>query len=179
MILPALPLLFAPPLLVATPAPAQAPAADTMRRRARRAARGVRGLEQPPAARRRRRPAQRAGAGDRTRGRPVAASAGARPAGRALGKPPASDAAAGLAMFQVARPGTYRIALGTPAWIDVVRAGQPLAAMAHGHGPACSGIRKIVDFRLRPGRYVLQVSGGGTSPVPIMIVHAAGTGGQA
>jgi hypothetical protein len=29
---------------------------------------------------------------------------------------------AGLALFQVARPGTYRVALGNAAWIDVVRA---------------------------------------------------------
>lgn len=89
------------------------------------------------------------------------------------GKPPAADAAAGLAMFQVAHAGTYRVALGTPTWVDVVRAGTALPAQAHGHGPACTGIRKIVDFRLKPGRYVLQLSGGGATTVPVLIVRGA------
>jgi hypothetical protein len=79
---------------------------------------------------------------------------------------------AGLALFQVARPGTYRVALGDAAWIDVVRAGRALAASAHGHGPACSGIRKMVDFQLEPGRYVLQLSGTKASSLPVMIARA-------
>lgn len=95
------------------------------------------------------------------------------------GKPPVADTSAGLAMFQLVRPGTYRIALGTPAWIDVVRAGQALPSLAHGHGPACSGIRKIVDFRLQPGRYVIQLSGGGAAVAPILIAEAAAKGGPA
>ena len=58
------------------------------------------------------------------------------------------------------------------AWVDVVRAGRALASSAHGHGPACTGIRKIVDFRLQPGRYVLQVSGGTSASVPVLIARA-------
>ena len=72
-------------------------------------------------------------------------------------------------MFQVARAGTYRVALGTSAWIDVVRAGRALPSQAHGHGPACTGIRKIVDFRLTPGRYVLQLSGTMATTLPVLI----------
>jgi hypothetical protein len=79
---------------------------------------------------------------------------------------------AGLALFQVARPGTYRVALGNAAWIDVVRAGRALAASAHGHGPACTGIRKMVDFKLEPGRYVLQLSGTKAASLPVMIARA-------
>ncbi|WP_258046302.1 hypothetical protein [Sphingomonas folli] len=79
---------------------------------------------------------------------------------------------AGLALFQIARAGTYRVALGDAAWIDVVRAGRALAASAHGHGPACSGIRKMVDFQLGPGRYVLQLSGTKASSLPVMIARA-------
>jgi hypothetical protein len=92
------------------------------------------------------------------------------------GKVPAADASAGLAMFQVAHAGTYRVALGGPAWVDVVRAGKPMAAVAHGHGPACTGIRKIVDFRLRPGRYVLQLSGGGMASLPVLIAQGPNKG---
>ncbi|TCP37038.1 hypothetical protein [Sphingomonas sp. BK235] len=78
---------------------------------------------------------------------------------------------AGLALFQVARPGTYRVALGDAAWIDVVRAGHALTASAHGHGPACSGIRKMVDFQLEPGRYVLQLSGTRATSLPVLIAR--------
>ncbi|VXD04163.1 homogentisate 1,2-dioxygenase [Sphingomonas sp. 8AM] len=79
---------------------------------------------------------------------------------------------AGVALFQVTRPGTYRIALGGPAWIEVVRGGRPLPATAQGHGPACSGIRKIVDYRLAPGRYVLQLTGAATNTLPVLIAPA-------
>lgn len=79
----------------------------------------------------------------------------------------------GLAMFQIARAGTYRVALGAPAWIDVVRQGRVLPSVAHGHGPTCTGIRKIVDFRLRPGRYVLQLTGATAPTLPVLIARKA------
>ncbi|PZQ60427.1 MAG: hypothetical protein DI544_08410 [Sphingomonas taxi] len=79
---------------------------------------------------------------------------------------------AGLALFQVTEPGTYRVALGAPAWIDVVRAGRTLPSVAHGHGPMCTGIRKIVDFRLTPGRYVLQLTGAQATALPVMIARS-------
>lgn len=88
-------------------------------------------------------------------------------------KPTEPGATAGLALFQVTRAGTYRIALGSAAWIDVVRSGKPVASAAHGHGPACTGIRKIVDFRLTPGRYVLQLTGTQAPSVPVLIARAA------
>lgn len=79
---------------------------------------------------------------------------------------------AGLALFQVTRGGTYRVALGGAAWIDVVRAGRTLPSVAHGHGPICTGIRKIVDFRLTPGRYVLQLSGSAAAALPVLIARS-------
>lgn len=79
---------------------------------------------------------------------------------------------AGMALFQVTRPGTYRIALGAPAWIEVVRSGRALPSAAHSHGPACSGIRKIVDYRLAPGRYVLQLTGAAANTLPVLIAPA-------
>lgn len=78
----------------------------------------------------------------------------------------------GIAMFQVTHAGTYRVALGSGAWIEVIQARKSLTSTAHGHGPMCTGIRKIVDFRLKPGRYVLQLSGSPTPVIPVLIVHA-------
>lgn len=84
-------------------------------------------------------------------------------------KPGTPTSHGGLASFTVAKPGTYRVALGAAAWIDVVRDGKALASVAHGHGPACSGVRKMVNFKLTPGRYLLQVAGNADPVIPVMI----------
>lgn len=74
------------------------------------------------------------------------------------GKPGTADSFAGLVALEVTRAGVWRVALGKAAWVDVVRDGVSVASTGHGHGPACTGIRKIVDFPLQPGRYVIQLS---------------------
>lgn len=84
-------------------------------------------------------------------------------------KPGGSVSHGGLFTFTVATPGRYRIALGSAAWIDVLADGKPATSVAHGHGPACTGIRKMVDFDLGAGRYVLQVAGNGTADLPLMV----------
>lgn len=77
----------------------------------------------------------------------------------------------GIAAVSVSDPGTYRVALGSAPWVDVVRDGTALESIAHGHGPACSGIHKVVDFTLTPGRYFVTISGNETADVPIMIAR--------
>lgn len=63
------------------------------------------------------------------------------------------------ATVRIRKAGTYGIALDQPGWIDVTPArGKPLQSTAHGHGPECSTIRKIVRYRLRPGTYRIEVS---------------------
>ena len=87
-----------------------------------------------------------------------------------LPKPAAEGSYAGLFTLSVVTAGTYSIALSNGAWIDVVpEAGAALTSVAHGHGPACTTIHKVVDFALQPGAYVVQVSGAQTSPVVIGI----------
>jgi hypothetical protein len=63
----------------------------------------------------------------------------------------------GLVELTIAEAGTYRVALGTGAWIDLVRDGKAIESSAHGHGSIC-GVRKIVEFPLQPGKYVLALS---------------------
>jgi hypothetical protein len=75
----------------------------------------------------------------------------------------------GLFSLTVPAAGTYVVALGAGAWIDVLKDGAPLASVSHGHGPACSTVRKIVGFDLPPGRYVVQISGAGPAQLPIMV----------
>lgn len=66
-----------------------------------------------------------------------------------------------LRTIKVSRPGTYGIALDQKGWIDLYRAGNRTALVStkHGHGPDCSGIRKIVRYALTPGEYRVMVTG--------------------
>lgn len=86
-------------------------------------------------------------------------------------KPGDPASSGGLFAFAVPVAGRYRVALGSGAWIDVVRDGNAVASAAHGHGPDCSGIRKMVDFDLRPGRYLLQISGNAGPTLPLLIAR--------
>lgn len=68
----------------------------------------------------------------------------------------------GMFMFDVPAAGTYRVMLGSRAWLDVVQDGKTILSSGHHHGPACSGIGKMVDFPLAAGRAVIEVSGSGS-----------------
>ncbi len=86
-------------------------------------------------------------------------------------KPGGSVDYGGLFDFTVERQGTYRVALGSGAWIDVLKGKSPVSSTAHGHGPDCSGIRKMVDFPLTPGRYTLQVAASGEPMLTLLIAE--------
>ncbi len=96
---------------------------------------------------------------------------GAVPLAFPLGKPAQPRDHGGLATVHVAIAGTYRIGLGTRAWIDVVRDGKPVASIAHKMGEPCSGIAKMVDFRLAPGAYTVQLSAAADPSVRIAITR--------
>jgi hypothetical protein len=68
--------------------------------------------------------------------------------------------------------GTYRVALDAPAWIDMIEDGKPIDSTAHSRGPECSGIRKIVDFSLKPGDHVLRLSKGALPTIAVLVVPA-------
>lgn len=86
-------------------------------------------------------------------------------------KPGGSVSYGGLFGFEVKQEGTYRIALGSGAWIDVLKGKKAIASSAHGHGPDCSGIRKMVDFPLKSGRYTLQIAANGQPQLPLLITR--------
>jgi hypothetical protein len=75
-------------------------------------------------------------------------------------------------MFQLAikQAGIYRVAISDHAWIDVVSQGKNVQSTSHGRGPACSGIRKMVDYRLKSGTYTLQLSAGEQDQLAILVV---------
>lgn len=76
----------------------------------------------------------------------------------------------GSLALNVVRSGTYRVVLSDPAWIDVMSEGGALTSTGHGHGPPCSGIRKIVAFALHPGDYTVRISKSRVANVRIMVV---------
>ena len=75
--------------------------------------------------------------------------------------------------FKVETAGRYGIALDQRGWIDVlpgVTGGEALKSVAHGHGPECSTIRKIVRFDLKPGLYRRYVTGLDKPAAKVMLV---------
>lgn len=93
-------------------------------------------------------------------------------------RPDAGAGKAGMIAFDIGKAGVYRVALSAGPWIEVVHDGKTAKSVAHGHGPACSTIRKIVDFQLTPGRYILQLTASDTPEVTAMIAPAAGTAAE-
>jgi hypothetical protein len=83
---------------------------------------------------------------------------------------PAPDSFALDTTFSVMTAGTYRVALSAGAWIDMIHNGKVIASVAHTEGPACSGIRKIVDFPLTPGSYTLQLSGAKSATMTVLVM---------
>ncbi|MBY0519717.1 MAG: hypothetical protein K2P79_04750, partial [Sphingomonas sp.] len=76
---------------------------------------------------------------------------------------------AAIVAIEIARAGTYSVALGDAAWVDIVQDGKPITSTGHEHGPPCSGIRKIVRFTLAPGRYALHLSGMKAATIDVLI----------
>ena len=76
----------------------------------------------------------------------------------ALARPAKGGTFGGYFPIEIARAGRYRVALSETAWLDLVQKGERLKPADHAHGPACSGIAKIVGYDLQPGRYWLQLS---------------------
>lgn len=78
--------------------------------------------------------------------------------------------AGGMVPIVVDRAGRLVVALDAGAWIDLVRDGAIVKSAAHGHGPACSGIRKMVEYDVTPGRYLLQISNAPAQSIRAMAV---------
>ena len=76
----------------------------------------------------------------------------------------------GLVPIEVKTAGRLVVALDAGAWIDLVRDAKFVPSAKHGHGPACSGIRKMVEFDVTPGRYVLQISSAPADSIRAMAV---------
>lgn len=86
-------------------------------------------------------------------------------------KPGGSVSYGGLVGLTITEPGTFRVALDSAAWIDMVKDGEAVASIRHGHGPDCTGIRKMVDFPLQPGSYTLQIAANGAPELRLLVAR--------
>jgi hypothetical protein len=86
-------------------------------------------------------------------------------------KPGGSVSYSGLYEIRVTDAGNYQVSLSTPAWIDVVSGKAFVESNAHAPGPACSTLKKTVVFPLKPGRYILEISGNGEQALPFMVTR--------
>lgn len=82
---------------------------------------------------------------------------------------PKPNTRGGVAKFKIDAAGTYQVGISDRSWIDVVGSKGPVTSIGHGHGPACSGITKIVRFKLSPGDYTLQLSGSTEPEAKVLI----------
>jgi hypothetical protein len=86
-------------------------------------------------------------------------------------KPDSPKNHGGLFQFTVDRDGAYAVALGAPAKIDLLKDKTAIAPASRVDGPSCSTIRRVMDFKLTPGTYVLQVSAHADARLPLMVTR--------
>jgi hypothetical protein len=89
------------------------------------------------------------------------------------GKVPAVSAFAGLATLTIAAPGSYRIAIDLPFWIDVVSNGSLLQPTDYQGQRACTAPHKIVVFELTGSQpFILQFSGAPHDSILVTVTSA-------
>jgi hypothetical protein len=79
---------------------------------------------------------------------------------------------AGLARLHIRVAGTYRVALSRPFWIDIVQDGKLVSSAGFTGSHGCDAPRKIVQYALQAGDYVLQVSGPDSPDVNLTLTAA-------
>jgi len=85
-----------------------------------------------------------------------------------------SPAYAGLATFQISQPGSYRVSIDSPFWIDVVAGGTLVPAKDFQGQHGCSAPHKIVEFDLPGARpLVLQLSNAVQDEIRVTITPVA------
>ncbi|PDH69894.1 MAG: hypothetical protein CNE89_00390 [Sphingomonadaceae bacterium MED-G03] len=89
----------------------------------------------------------------------------------------AKEGYGGLFSLSLKEPGRVGIALSGAAWVDVVTEAKAAASVEHGHGPECSGIRKIVWFDLSAGRHIIQIAGAQARSIHVMAAEAEASQG--
>ncbi len=87
--------------------------------------------------------------------------------------PAGVSAYAGLVTLKISTPGSYRISVDLPLWIDAVSDGQRLGASDFQGQHECAAPHKIVQFDLaKAGVFILQLSSAKTDHVLLTVTPA-------
>ncbi len=87
---------------------------------------------------------------------------------------------AGLVRLKVTQPGSYRVSIDVPFWIDVVAGGKELPTEDFTGLRGCSGPHKLVEFLLPANQdLLLQFSGATTAQLHVAITKAPPAGSNA
>ncbi len=84
----------------------------------------------------------------------------------------ADNAHAGLVSVRIPAEGRWRIAASAPVWIDVIGPAGPVASTAHGRMAPCTSLRKVVEFPLPAGTWLVQLSGNPGPDLRLMLSRA-------
>lgn len=88
----------------------------------------------------------------------------------------AGKGGAAATSVRIRKAGVFGVAVDQDGWVDLYRGGSKALPMeSESRGPACSTIRKIVRYRLRPGMYRVEVRRLKAARVKLMLV-AGGAG---
>jgi hypothetical protein len=82
------------------------------------------------------------------------------------------DPHAGIVAVVIPAAGRWRVAASAPVWIDVVAPSGVVASVAHGRMAPCTSIRKVVEYELKPGRHLIQLSGNPGPELKLMVSRA-------
>jgi hypothetical protein len=77
----------------------------------------------------------------------------------------------GLLSVRVPSDGYYWVGVSTGLWIDVVQSGAIVMSGEFGPGPLCASMRKTVQFMLKAGDAVIQLSDNRGSNVDLVFVR--------
>jgi hypothetical protein len=78
----------------------------------------------------------------------------------------------GLVAVRVPAEGTWRIAASGPVWIDLIGPAGPVASSGHGRMAPCTSIRKVVEFALPAGTWLVQLNGNPGPDLRLMLSRA-------
>lgn len=84
---------------------------------------------------------------------------------------PPADAHGGMLSLRVPSDGYYWVAVSQGLWIDVVANGVVLESTDHGPGPNCASIGKTVQFQLKAGDAIIQLSDNKGAHVDLMVTR--------
>lgn len=96
------------------------------------------------------------------------------PADVSLARPPEQQRTpeaphAGLLRLRIEQAGVWRVSAARPVWVDLLLDGKPMATSNFGEMAPCTSIRKVLEFPLQPGDYLLQLSGNPGPDLELMV----------